>query len=205
MGLFWGKFRDESELLRIPLKAMAKKVDVDVIFNQIVLLPNRRTMELSSELEKLCADGNILVSWFEKEKSLSEKERMTHLDSITLEIAPSRAFEFKTTLSSGSYYSIPFSKFKRVDDLQLSYSNGKLTISGSISMKFGVKDVVFDDFVNSQLVHFKSLSIRPQGSGELLVFDKYGTLWEEKKADQNDFGAGLSEQYISGLPLVEVM
>lgn len=181
----------------------SKKVKVQVAFDKNTFKPIKKTLGLSKELSILKNDRVVKVVKWSKEDVFAGKERLvTHLDSITLEISPSAGYPFQSTLASGSYFAIPFARFKIFDTLQLSFIDDKLEVSGRISIEFGVKDVVYDDFTESGLVNFQSLNVRVKESGELLTFSKYGEMWQKEKGDRADFKAGLNEHYIANQPVI---
>jgi len=79
-----------------------------------------------------------------------------------------------------------------------------MVVTGKLAMKFSVKEVLYQDLLNSKLLSFNSFGFRPQGSSDILVFTKYGADWTKEREDLARFMEGTSTVYLDNAPLVNV-
>ena len=67
----------------------------------------------------------------------------------------------------------------------------------------GIKDILYNDVINSKLLIFDSITIRVRT--EVLTFTKYGENWEQEKIDRNLFSANGDNTYLINRPKVYLL
>jgi hypothetical protein len=178
---------------------MTKKINGKIIFSNEIFeldLSSSKKAEIFSNIKN---NEKIDIINLSKTDILFRKDRkINHIDHFTLKLTRNISYSFENALSDGSYYNISFNNFSKYDNFSCTYNNGKININGEILFKLGIKDILYNDLVNSGLLIFDSITIRVRT--EVLTFTKYGENWEQEKIDRNLFSANGDSTYLTNRP-----
>jgi hypothetical protein len=180
---------------------MGKKIKGKIIFSNEIFeldLPSSKKVEIFSNIKN---NEKIDIIKFSKTDILFGREReINHIDHFTLTLTSNISYSFENSLSDGSYYNISYGNFSKYENFSCKYNNGKIYINGEILFKLGIKDILYNDVINSGLLIFDSITIRVRT--EVLTFTKYGKNWGQKKIDKNLFFANEDNIYLTNRPIV---
>jgi len=168
-------------------------------------LPNTATIEKSSILSSfLAGDVPTVRKWSGTDLFTGTDGALSYLAWVNIELIPNSTYQFVSPLSRNATFSPTFEDFIDFDSLSFKLVSDSMVVTGKMAMKFSVKDVVYQDVLNSGLLCFNSFGFRPLGSSDILVFTKYGADWTKEREDLARFMEGTSTVYLDNAPLVNV-
>lgn len=183
----------------------SKKVLVNIDFDGQAFLPNTATIEKSSILSSfLAGDVPTVRKWSGADLFTGTDGALSYLAWVNLELIPNSTYQFVSPLSRNATFSSAFENFTDYDSISFRLESNKITVHGRLAMKFSVKDVVYQDVLNSGLLCFNSFGFRPKGSSDILVFTKYGADWAKEREDLARFMEGTDKVFLENAPVVLV-
>lgn len=183
----------------------SKKVLVNIEFDGQTFLPNTATIEKSSILSSfLAGDFPTVRKWSGTDLFTGTDGALSYLAWVNLELIPNSTYQFVSPLSRNATFSPTFENFIDFDSLSFKLVSDSMVVTGKLVMKFSVKEVLYQDLLNSKLLLFNSFGFRPKGSSDILVFTKYGADWAKEREDLARFMEGTSTVYLDNAPLVNV-
>jgi hypothetical protein len=183
----------------------SKKVLVNIDFDGQAFLPNTATIEKSSILSSfLAGEVPTVRKWSGADLFTGADGALSYLAWVNLELIPNSTYQFVSPLSRNATFTPTFENFTDFDSLSFKLESDKMVVNGKLAMKFSVKEVLYQDLLNSKLLSFNSFGFRPKGSSDILVFTKYGADWAKEREDLARFMEGTSTVYLDNAPLVNV-
>ncbi len=181
-----------------------KQVKGAITFNNNQLALDSMSAEKVAVIEDLNNFGRnpiILTNWSSEDIFLGKDRLAANIDYFELSLVDSPNYVFKSGLARFSRYTIGFDAIKGQELFSAEYFEGKLTLDGEIKFQIRVKEIVYEDFVNSGLVIFIKCGIRV--GREILSFGKYGKDWELEKRDETMISKG-DTKYFEERPVVSL-
>ena len=183
----------------------SKKAIVTVEFNGQEFLPNVGTMGKAATMDSfLSGDVPVVRIWSKSDLFTGVDGALSYLAWVNLKLHPNASYEFANDLSRNATFSSAFENFTDYDSLSFKLESNKITVHGRLAMKFSVKDVVYQDVLNSGLLCFNSFGFRPKGSSDILEFTKYGADWTTEHDDLERFMEGTDKVFLENAPVVIV-
>jgi hypothetical protein len=188
------------------LLVAAKKVRITVEFNGQSFQPNTATVEKSAALAGfLYGDVPTVRIWSSGDLFTGADGALSYLTWVNLKLHPNGAYQFANDLARNATFTPTFENFTDFESLTFQWDSNKVVVHGKLAMKLSVKDVVYQDVLNSELLCFSSFGFRPKGSSDILEFTKYGADWTTEREDLERYSEGTDKVFLENAAEVKVL
>ena len=145
------------------LLVAAKKVLITVEFNGQSFQPNAATVEKSVALAAfLSGDVPTVRIWSSGDLFTGADGALSYLAWVNLKLHPNGAYQFANDLARNATFTPTFENFTDFDSLSFQWDSNKVVVHGKLAMKLSVKDVVYQDVLNSFVLFFFWFSAQGQ-------------------------------------------